>query len=426
MSGGFRKAATLFLALGAAMLAFSRQPASAWMAACTSMTNIIAIVAVMQTFSMPIRLGDYDSAIHSWLSRRFKSNRALFFFTTMATHLLASLLNLGSIPVTVSLLEDTIRRRAPRYERFFAAAMTRGYVLATLWSPGAVILYLILQATGLSWARLFVPGFLLGLAGMAMSYLMETQKRGVLYEAPEQVHRHDRADRNDPETPPPQDAQAKKGEGSRASHIVLVAAAFVIVLFVFETLHIGSSSGRIILAGTLISLGWTLLLSRRPGLSGVLKSYWTDGLMKAAEIGPFFVAMGFFSGALEKSGVMDIVGPALQSASISLGAGAVVFIGLVIVLCSLAGLHPFITIVLFGKILAHADLPIPPLTVALSLTVGAATSYMISPFAGMIMTVSKLLGAKATDVAIRWNWRFCILFFTTGMLFSFLWGAWFG
>ncbi len=425
MSGGFRKAATLFLALGAAMLAFSRQPASAWIAACTSMTNIIAIVAVMQTFSMPIRLGDYDSAIHSWLSRRFKSNRALFFFTTMATHLLTSLLNLGSIPVTVSLLEDTIRRRVPRYERFFAAAMTRGYVLATLWSPGAVILYLILQATGLSWARLFVPGFLLGLAGMAMSYLMETQKRGVLHETPENGHMLDHADRSESDAVHPC-TQAKKGEGSRASHIVLVAAAFVIVLFVFETLYIGSSSGRIILAGTLISFGWTLLLSRRPGLSGVLKSYWTDGLMKAAEIGPFFVAMGFFSGALEKSRVMDIVGPALQSASISLGAGAVVFIGLVIVLCSLAGLHPFITIVLFGKILAHADLPIPPLTVALSLTVGAATSYMISPFAGMIMTVSKLLGAKATDVAIRWNWRFCILFFTTGMLFSFLWGAWFG
>lgn len=427
MSGGFRKATGIFLLLGSAMLAISGQPAAAWMAACASMTNIIAIVAVMQTFSMPIRLGDYNSAMHSWLGGRLKSRKGLFLFTTLTTHLLASLLNLGAVPVTVSLLENTIRRRIPEYERFFAAAMTRGYVLAALWSPGAVVLYLILQATGLSWARLFVPGFILGLVGIAMSYLMEKRKGGFLDEVPKKGLRP-----VEDSISPVASGMAQPGsyagsrEVSRASHVLIVAFAFVLVLMILETTRIGSSSGRIILAGVFVSLGWLALLSRRPGLAGVLKSYWSSGLMKAAEIGPFFVAMGIFSGALEKSGVMGFIAPIFQSASDSLGAGAVVFIGLVIVLSSLIGLHPFITIVLFGKILAHADLPIPVLTVALSLTVGAATSYMISPFAGMIMTVSRLLDAKTTDIAIRWNWRFCVLFFGVGMLFSFFWGALFG
>ncbi|MDP3177008.1 MAG: hypothetical protein Q8M76_03820, partial [Spirochaetaceae bacterium] len=60
------------------------------------------------------------------------------------------------------------------------------------------------------------------------------------------------------------------------------------------------------------------------------------------------------------------------------------------------------------------------------LAVGGAASYMITPFAGVIMTISKLIGAKATDVAVRWNWRFSLAFFAVGMLFAFAWGAIFG
>jgi hypothetical protein len=193
-----------------------------------------------------------------------------------------------------------------------------------------------------------------------------------------------------------------------------------------ESLRIGQKSSRMVLAGALVAFGWMLALSRRPGMAPALKRYWNDGVLKTADIAPFFVAMGIFSDALESSGAMDVVGPVLQSAAGALGPAAVVMIGLLIILCSLVGIHPFITIVLFGKILAHADLPIPTLTIGLSLAIGGAASYMVTPFAGVIMTISKLIGAKATDVAVRWNWLFVLAFFAIGMLFAFTWGALFG
>jgi len=440
MGRGFRIAASMFLLLGAAMLAAGGKPLSEWVRASVSMTSIICIVAVMQTFSMPIRLGAYDEAIRTWLGSRFKGKRPLFMFTTFATHLLASFLNLGAIPVIVSLFGDALKRRMPNHERFFASAATRGYVLAALWSPGAVNLYLIVQATGLSWSRVFLPGFLLAVSGMFLSYLLETGRNGMLGgKALGDIHEQTAGTAQDTSPPEQQVKEIKSEVGikveaagartdsrSRAWHIVAVAAAFVAVAALMERFSLGSSSNRVVMAGAFTSLVWMLSLVRRPGISGIIRTYWTEGLLKTADIAPFFVAMGLFSGALENSGLMDLVGPVLQHVSAILGGATVVPIGMLIILGSLVGLHPFITIVLFGKMLMLASLPIPPLTIALSLAVGGASAYMVSPFAGVIMTVSKLMGAKASDVAIRWNWRFGILFFSTGMVFAFTWGAIFG
>lgn len=421
MSGSFRIAALLFLALGSALLAFGRSPLSVWTAAIASMTNIVCIVAVMQTFSIPIRLGDYNEAIRSWLGRRFKGRRSLFLFTTFATHLLTSFLNLGSIPILVSLLRDALERRVPQHRRFFAAAATRGYVLAALWSPGAVNLFLVVQATGLSWSAVALPGFLLALFGMVLSFLLESRKGGILDPAPAATTEVTVGPEEAGAAPPP-----VSGSKSRAWHVVLVAAAFVLAVVLLEGLGIGTSSGRILMAGLMTASLWLISLARLPGLPSILRSYWTEGLLKTADIAPFFVAMGLFSGALENSGAMGFVGPVIEEASVFLGAATVVPIGLLIILGSLIGLHPFITIVLFGKMLMHASLPVPTLTVALSLAVGGAAAYMVSPFAGVIMTVSKLIGAKASDVAIRWNWRFGLSFYATGMVFAFAWGAVFG
>ncbi|HUX41346.1 MAG TPA: hypothetical protein VMV83_09300 [Rectinemataceae bacterium] len=410
MSRGFRVAALLFLILAFSLLGFSRQPFATWVAATNSMTNIIAIVAVMQTFSMPIRLGTYDSAIRAWVEGRFKSLRSLFAFTTLVTHLLTSFLNLGSVPVVVSLFGKALGRRVENYERFISSAATRGYVLAALWSPGAVNLFLVVQATGLSWSRVFLPGFFLAIIGMGLSSLFEFGKGGV-HESKEVGS----------ETPSKGLAQS-----ARAFHVFFVALAFVLLMLLFELLDIGAPGSRMILAGASISLVWLLSLAGRPGLAVELRAYWREGLLKTADIGPFFVAMGLFSGALEHSGAMDRAAPFLEAAASALGGGSVVLVGLLIVAGSLIGLHPFITIVLFGKILAHSDLPVPPLTVAMGLAVGGAAAYMVTPFAGVIMTLSKLIGARAFDVAFRWNWRFGILFFGTGMAFAFLWGGFFG
>jgi len=423
MGRGFRVATGAFLALslGLAILGPGARGAGLadWMAAFTSMTNIVAIVAVMQVFSVPIRAGDYDREVREWMGRRLGSEGALFVFTTFVTHLLTSFLNLGSVPVLVSLFGEALRRRVSDFRRFMAATALRGYVLAALWSPGAVNLYLVVHSTGLSWSAVFVPGLLLALLGMGLSPLFELCTGGL----------GRRGGRIENEAPLP--ASDPRG-GLHAStnrfwHILVAALAFVAAVYLLERLDIGSPSTRMIQAGALLATLWILLLSgRKRRLVEELSSYWRQGLFKAGEVGPFFVALGLFVGALELSGLMGATEPFLREGARALGWGSVPLLGLLIILGSLVGLHPFVTIVLFGKVLMGADLPLPPLTLALGLSVGGAAAYMVSPFSGVATTLSRLIGARTVDLALTWNWRFALLFFATGMAFAFAWGAAFG
>ncbi|PKL23502.1 MAG: hypothetical protein CVV47_14815 [Spirochaetae bacterium HGW-Spirochaetae-3] len=425
MGSAFRNASVVFLLFGAGLLAKSGQPPSVWLRASSSMSSIVAIIGVMQTFGIPIRLGEYDAAIRSWMDRRFKGSGSLFVFTTVVTNILTSFLNLGSISVLVSLFEDALRRRISRYERFFCSAMSRGYVLSALWAPGAVNLYLVAQVTGVPWSSIFLPGFVLSLLGIGLSILMELGGNGLL--ARKSLD-SDAATIAKGIAATGEDDAAKTDEPtvSRASHILIVTIAFVVAVVSLERLGIGTTTNRIVLAGACIALSWTLSLSRRTGLPGLLKAYWDEGIMKAGDVGPFFVAMGVFSAGLENSGLLEAAAPAIQAGSGVLGAGSIVVIGAMIIALSIIGFHPFITIVLFGKMLSNVDLPITQLTLALSLSAGASAAYMISPFAGVIMTISKLVGARTSDVAVRWNWKYSVSFFAMGMLFAFGWGACFG
>ncbi len=425
MSKGFQKATIIFLGLGIAMLALGRQPFDVWMKSASSMTNIIAIVAVMQTFTVPIKVGGYDIAIKSWMEGRFKRTSSLFLFMTFTIHILASFLNLGALPVTVGLFETTLKARVSDWRRFYARVSTRGYVLAALWSPGAVNLSLVVQASGLTWSKVFVPGFILACLGMGVSYLVEVFGTRGKEELP--AERRDTEDLVGAEAlvsqlPGPE----ARAEGGRIIHILIVAGFFVLAAAVLEWLHIGAASGRTVLAGALIVICWILSQAKRPGMKEALKAQWLQGTLKVADIAPFFVAMGAFSGALEVSGLLEQAAPFLKTAAGSLGAASIVFIALGIVAGSIIGLHPFITILLFGKVLALIALPIPPITVALSLAVGGAAAYMVTPFAGVIMTISRLIDTKAADVALRWNWRFSLLFLAAGLLYAFGWGALFG
>ena len=62
-----------------------------------------------------------------------------------------------------------------------------------------------------------------------------------------------------------------------------------------------------------------------------LNAQWLQGTLKVADIAPFFVAMGVFSGALEQSGLLEMAAPFLKSVAGSLGSGSIIFIALGIV-----------------------------------------------------------------------------------------------
>lgn len=455
MGKGFRKATFVFLAAGTLILALTGQPFEAWVKAVNSMTNTVAIMVTLQLFTIPVAAGRYDEAIKSWAARVLKGRASLYVFATLITHLLASFLMLGSIPVSMALLGPTIRSRVDRWERYMAGAVTRGYVLAALWAPGAINMYLVVQATGLSWSSLLLPGFLMAVGGMAISVLLETRRGGLIGPGTEGDYRADAAGAGGTDGAgrgSSAEPTMSRAEGDAAMrHTVLVAAAIVVFVYALEKFKIGVGYTRIMLSGGGVSLLWIgalLVKDAMPGRRGTgagrgseagrgdsgLKERMreaagkcrTDGIMKISDMGPFFVAMGIFSEALDRSGALDAMVPAFGAAFSALGIFSAAVLPLVIIGLALVGLHPFITIVMLGQILVRAGLPLTTLTIALSLSSGAGAAYMVSPLAGIIMSVARYTSSTAVDVALRWNWRFVAVFCAFAILFSLGWGAVFG
>lgn len=412
MGKGFKTATLVFLLAGSLLLLYSGQPVFVWIGAVNMMTSVIAIWIVMQAFSIPIKLGEYNIAVRYWLNKSFGGPRALFIFTTVVTHVFTSFLMLGAIPVVVSLMEHTLKQSVDNYERFMATATSRGYCLASLWAPGAINLSLVMQATGRSWSEVFIPGVVLSILGVGLSYFIEAKaglfSGGKLYTATIT-----------------QKVSGNQREKYRAFQIIAVVLGLVLLTLVLDKLHFGAAYNRIILAGLVVFAVWMVTLRKQPNLKQIATAYWNIDMLKAADLAPFFIAIGLFSAAVENSELMMVIQNFLQGVSNELGLLAIVLIPLLIILCAVFGLHPFITIVMLGKILMLLNLPVPPLTIALCLALGGSISYMVSPFAGVIMTIAKSINVKGGDIAIRWNWFFCIAYFSVGIVFAYYWGEMF-
>lgn len=291
MGKSYRKATLTFLISGSAMLLYFHEPLSIWLMATGTLTNVIAILVMMQIFSIPIQVGQYNSAIRYWLNRFCKSEDGLFLFTTAATHVFTSFLMFGAIPVVISLMEQTLKGRVQEYERFLATATSRGYALASLWAPGAINLFLVVQATGVAWSAVFVPGVILSLLGILLAYLLERKSF-------ETVQKSQFASAGQATT---NDAAAERG---KAVHIIWVVLGLILITLILDKLHVGTSSNRILLAGLIIGLSWLSLFFHQPVLKTAIRDYWRSSVIKAGDLAPFFVAMGIFSTALEQSGIL--------------------------------------------------------------------------------------------------------------------------
>ena len=409
MSRAFRGITVVFFLLGIGGLWIYHQPIAVWMESFNNMTNFVAILVVMQLFTIPISAGEYDQVLCYWLKKFCKSSGSLFVFTMLVTHTMSSFLSMGTVPVVINLFQDTIKKQVHNPKRFIASAVSRSFTLGTLWAPGAATIFLVGQVTGVSWPKIFVPSLLIGLGGMITSYFLELGEGHISNRIREKDVRIEEAE---------PDIKSR----NRIWHILLAITALILFTMTFIYLQVAASSDGIILSGLLVVSIWMIALRKDVKINGFIKQYWEKDLLKAADLAPFFVAIGVFSGAFTHSGLDKVIELALQGYAEELGLIMLFLIPLCMVILSLIGLHPLISIVILGQMLMALHLSLSPLVLALCLNVGSSISYMLSPFAGVIVAIAVLINAKATEVAIRWNWRFCAIYFVVGIILAYYLG----
>ncbi|NLO97271.1 MAG: hypothetical protein GX091_04275 [Peptococcaceae bacterium] len=405
----FKIITIIFFLAGLAILIWCKLPLDAWMTAFNSMTGLICILTVMQLFTIPIEVGKYNLAVGHLLKRICRGEGRLYLFITLITNIFSCILSMGSVPIVFSLIEDTAKKRITNYKRFIATSISRGFSLSTLWAPGAATIFLVGQVTGVVWSRIFFPGLFLALIGITISSLLE-------------LKRYKGSPLNQGLETEILTCEEKRKAGQKVWHIAWAIVLVILLTMIFIRLKIGASSSAVVLSGILVFLVWTFLLGKNFNIKGGISNYWHKGVLKAADLAPFFVAIGVFSGAFQKSYLAVLLEQSLQGVAHGLGLFAVILIPLSIMVLALVGLHPFISVVLLGQILMTLQLPLPAITLALCLNLGSSIAYMVSPFAGIIMTMAKFTDSTAVDVAIRWNWLFSTIYFVIGISLAYFLG----
>lgn len=403
---GFRTITLLFLILGCGILVYYQLPFSIWIQSLTSMTNIIAIIVVMQLFAIPIEVGHYSDTVEYWLKRLFKKESSLYLFAMLVTNLFASFLLFGTVPVMVSLFNKALKNNVSEHQRFFATAIMRGYSLVLFWAPGAVIMLLVMQVTHVSWSELFLPGLVLSLIGLLTSYGLEHflhLNKSIVTE------------------PLPFSSNIAKNSPKQTAHIFLVVLSLLAFIGIFEMLGIGSPTGRILLAGLIVSTIWIASFFKNKALKSVLSLYWNGGITQATDFSVFFIAVGLFAGAVDHSGILNHIQPLLQESVNHLGIFSILIIPLIFIFIAVCGIHPLVLAVMFGKILLAVSLPLSAVSIALILILSSAISFIISPFAGMSLMTAKYLNVTPMDVSLKWNLLFCSLFLIEGLIFAYIW-----
>lgn len=401
---GFRSITLFFLFFGLAILGYYELPFAIWIQSFNSMTNIIAILVVMQLFTLPIEVGEYAKIVEYWLKKLFTQESSLYFFAMIVTNLFSSFLLFGTVPVMVALFNKALKNSVSEHQRFLATAIMRGYTLVLFWAPGAVMILLVMQITHITWSQIFLPGLFLSILGMTTSYLLE-HFLGFNQPITQQ------------QTAPL--SLSSSTAISKSLHIIGVVLSLIGMITFLEAHSIGSSTGRILIAGSVISLGWIFYYRKHPHLKETIHQYWDHGIHQATDFSVFFIAVGLFAGAVDHSGVLELIRPFLQESVNHMGIFALVIIPVVFIIIAILGIHPFVLIVMLGKIFLAISLPLSHLGIAMILMLSSAIAFIISPFAGMSLMTAKFLHVTPFDVSIRWNLLFCSIFLVEGLVFSY-------
>ena len=409
LSRSFQIATLIFFVAGLGLLSTTGVTLASVATAIVSMVDIVVLLVVMQLFLIPVTVGNYQTAVEKFMQDHVHGPKQTYTFVMLVTHLLSSILSMGTVAIVLSILSDSIKRQVKDSVHFSATAVTRAFTLGTLWAPGAATIFLISSVTKVSWTRLFIPCLILGLLGLVLAYVME-HNQAYMQETPTTVN---------------QDVQRKNGTHASLLELVLAVVALLMLSFVLMENKVASSMDSVTLAGLLIVLIWTSLLSFKRGnkmavFNPILKkaatSYWHQGIASGASLAPFFVGIGTFTYGFQHSTISTQLTTTLTPLFSHLGWWLVLLVPIIVVLVSLIGIHPLASVALIGKVIMAMHISLSPLLIALSLNIGSVAAYMLSPFAGIVMIVATLLNVGPVTVSIRWNWKFCSVFLLTSLI----------
>lgn len=422
MGKTFKAPAWVFCGLGAAVLIIGRAPVSQWIYGFNSMMKTVVILIAVQTLSLAINIGRYEDAVSGVMGGKIRSKALFFIMLLLLSHLLAGVMSLGSVVIIIAAVLPAAAGRIRNEKHFIAEAITIGYCTLFLWAPGTVTVLMSMQIFDLSWGEYFIPAITLAAIGLALGCIVGYIKYN------RRNHADDIADADadalkSAENEPTGVEETDKTQAADVSprrkivELISVLALIVMGISILESIGFSNASGRMIVVSLIVSAIWIALIKGRNKDMRITELWWHKKLPGNNDLYTFFLAMGIFSAGISYSGLdaaMAVFGAAHGS---MIAAVVIPVLPLVIIALSLIGIHPFISVIMVGQILTSMSLGVSDLQLGLTMSLGCCLSYMVSPFAGLILTMSDNLKLTPAEICFKINLRFAILYYVVALIY---------
>ena len=128
----------------------------------------------------------------------------------------------------------------------------------------------------------------------------------------------------------------------------------------------------------------------------------------------FFVTMGLFSEGLQYAGFDIILEDSTEAFRQMPCIIILLLLPLIIIAFSMIGIHPMVSLAVLGPVMIQLVGNASVMQLALSTAMGCCLAYMISPFAGLILLLSQLLGLPPKKVALEYNFMHALIYYIIG------------
>ncbi len=333
----------------------------------------------------------------NYLARQPGSRRFLALY--LGANLMSPVFNLG----TVSLIAPLVRRAAeeapddpltPIRERRQLSAILRGFAWSVVWSPTAVAPLAVMQLIdGIDRPRWIALGTMLATVMMMVGWV-EDRWRWHRYTA--------RARGLQPPPAPSFPAMAFLG-------FAAICAAFGGLTASIIALTGQRVTSGLMAAAPLLLIGWLAVQQRGPVLRPTLRQLGRVAYGSLPLSAPAAITLGA-SGYIGRVAA-ELVPAATLAEWVGLGAmpGWLFLIGIAVgvALLSQLALSPIMMAVFFGSLLgALPSLPASPTLTALAISTGWALSMTCSPFASVVLLLTRMTDHPGTELTWRWNGAF--------------------
>lgn len=399
----YKRISWCFILIAVVILLLKRVGFQIWVDAFNSMLNNVVILICVKFLAIPMRIGRYDKAVTDVLIAKPKSKYNLFVLLEIMSHILASVLSLGAVPVILSAVKPAVEKHVEDSKAFMTKGIMCGYSTLFLWAPSTVTVLMCIHIFNISWGEYFFPAFILAMIGILLGIFIGRIK-----------YRGDNFGTSNIAIEITSIKEAEKKVIQLILNIILIIFGY----YFLEISGISTSTGRIVITVAVVSFMWTVLQRNYKCLKVSIGEFWNKQLITGKDLITFFICMGLFSEAIKQTAFDEIFLKSIPLEYINNnGIILLIIVPILVVGISYIGIHPFVSVLIFGPMILSVPVKLTSLQLALDMSVGCCLTYLLSPFAGVILALAEGLEERPINICVGINLFYSVLFYFISIVY---------